>query len=149
VTPWRARPRAALLVLAVSLGVAALVGLSFASFFWGLLSFGFLLGSFGSFLTTTRYALDEKAVSLRGIVVRLDREWAAFGGFHEDREGVTLVPPGRRSRWLPDRSVRLPFAGNREEVLALVSRKLAARRAGSPAGPKEERSGGSGGATHG
>jgi hypothetical protein len=107
----------------------------------------FILVSVGSFIARTHYRLTAESIEVRTLGVSRARPWGEMRRATLDRGGIFLSPFEKRS-WLEAyRGVRLPFGGNRDQVVAFVETKLpvssedgggeAARRAKGrrPSGP--------------
>jgi hypothetical protein len=125
-TSWPLRddwPRS-LALLAIIAAVPAGVGVSFASAWLGVLSFGLLAGSVLRYLAPTRYELGEEGVRVRFLGRSVARPWREIRAFYPHREGVHLSPFPRPSRLDPFRGLWLRYAGNREEVLAHLAARL-------------------------
>ncbi|HEY3157077.1 MAG TPA: hypothetical protein VGK76_10720 [Candidatus Eisenbacteria bacterium] len=84
----------------------------------------FVLASVGSFIAKTEYRLSPDAIEVRTLGVVRSRPWAEMRRATVDRNGVFLSPFEKRS-WLEAyRGVRLPFGGNRDQVLAFVESRV-------------------------
>jgi len=104
----------------------------------------FVLMSVGSFVAKTRYRLTGETIEVKALGVARARPWGEMRRATVDRGGVFLSPFEKRS-WLEAyRGVRLPFGGNRDQVVAFVETKLpVVRENGSaekrPRGRKDSR----------
>ena len=83
-----------------------------------------LWGQVAGFYLPTRYALDDRRVSVRGIVAKREKEWSDFRSYFVDSDGILLSPFVGRSRLERFRGLSLMFHANREEVIAFVEGKL-------------------------
>jgi len=84
----------------------------------------FILISVGSFIARTHYRLTAESIEVRALGVSRARPWGEMRRATVDRGGVFLSPFERRN-WLEVyRGVRLPFGGNRDQVVAFVETKL-------------------------
>jgi hypothetical protein len=84
----------------------------------------FILASVGSFIGRTHYRLTSTSIEVRTLGVSRARPWGEMRRATLDRGGIFLSPFPKRS-WLEAyRGVRLPFGGNRDQVLAFVETKL-------------------------
>lgn len=134
VWPARERPWAAVVLLA-SLGVLGLlITQGTGDRVLGIAAPLFILGSVGSFIAKTSYRLTADAIEVKALGVARTRPWSEMRRATVDRGGVFLSPFLTRS-WLEAyRGVRLPFGGNRDQVVAFVETKL-------PVQPDDGRSG--------
>lgn len=124
VWPARERPWAAAVLLA-SLGVLGVViAQGTGDKVLGVAAPLFVLASVGSFIAKTEYRLTSDAIEVRTLGVVRSRPWAEMRRATADRNGVFLSPFEKRS-WLEAyRGVRLPFGGNRDQVVAFVESKV-------------------------
>jgi hypothetical protein len=84
----------------------------------------FVLGSVGSFIARTHYRLTKETIEVRALGVARARPWSEMRRATVDKGGVFLSPFEKRS-WLEAyRGVRLPFGGNRDQIVAFVEAKL-------------------------
>jgi len=88
------------------------------------LSIGFFLVSLAPFFFPTTYELTPEGPSRRILGLRTARRWSEFRSYGWGRDGVRLNTAPRRSRLGNLRGFSLPFAGNRDEVLAYVARHV-------------------------
>ena len=149
VWPARERPWAAAVLLASLAVLGVLVAQGTGDRVLGIAAPLFVLGSVGSFVARTHYRLTPETIEVRALGVARARPWTEMRRATVDRGGVFLSPFEKRS-WLEAyRGVRLPFGGNRDQVVAFVEAKLpvvedgggepgrkgrARRAAGTPAG---------------
>jgi hypothetical protein len=83
-----------------------------------------VLATVGSFIAKTEYRLTPETIEVRTLGVARARPWGEMRRATVDRHGVFLSPFEKRS-WLEAyRGVRLPFGGNRDQVVAFVESKL-------------------------
>lgn len=124
VWPARERPWAAA-VLLVSLAVlGALIAQGTGDRVLGVAAPVFVLASVGSFIARTRYRLTDESIEVRALGVTRVRPWGEMRRATVDRGGAFLSPFEKRN-WLEAyRGVRLPFGGNRDQVVAFVEAKL-------------------------
>ena len=123
---WPARDRpwatAVLLVSLAVLGVLIVQGTGDRVL--GVLAPVFVLASVGSFIAKTEYRLTPESIEVRTLGVARARPWTEMRRATADRNGIFLSPFEKRS-WLEAyRGVRLPFGGNRDQVVAFVESKL-------------------------
>jgi len=84
----------------------------------------FVLASVGSFIAKTEYRLTPEGIEVRTLGVVRTRPWTEMRRATVDQNGVFLSPFEKRS-WLEAyRGVRLPFGGNRDQVVAFVESKV-------------------------
>ena len=147
VWPARERPWAAAVLLASLLVLGVLIAKGTGDKVLGAAAPVFILASVGSFIAKTHYRLTPESIEVRALGVARARPWGEMRRATVDRGGVFLSPFAKRS-WLEAyRGVRLPFGGNRDQVVAFVETKLpvtdeaggrpapARRRRGRNAGP--------------
>jgi hypothetical protein len=115
--------RSAVVVLIVA-AVGVAVQMAFREVFLTVLSLAILVVSLHTFFTKTTYRLAEDGVTVRTLGVKTFKTWSAFKRYSADRKGVTLSPFAKPSRLDPFRSVRLLFGGNKDEVVAFISKRV-------------------------
>ncbi len=123
---WPARDRPwALVVLLVSLVVlGVLIAQAMGDRVLAVAAPLFILASVGSFVSRTRYRLTSESIEVRALGVSRARPWGEMRRATVDRDGMFLSPFEKRN-WLEAyRGVRLPFGGNRDQVVAFVETKL-------------------------
>ena len=115
----------------VSTGVVSFLGIlcaaiyiSFNSVTLPLLSLLILASSLSPFFLPTTYILRDDCIMVRSLFRKTTREWASFGSYYTDRNGVLLSPFSSPSRLENFRGVYIRFEGNGSEVLSLVKGKL-------------------------
>lgn len=86
-----------------------------------------LVSSVADFLFPVRYTLTTAGAEVRSWVSAQAIAWEKVRRCYQDAEGLKLSPLPRLTRLERFRGVYLRFAGNREEVLAVVQEQLAAR----------------------
>jgi len=124
VWPARDRPWAAAVLLVSLLVLGVLVAQGTGDRLLGVAAPMFVLVSVGSFIARTHYRLTAEAIEVRALGVSRARPWGEMRRATLDRDGIFLSPFEKRS-WLEAyRGVRLPFGGNRDQVLAFVEAKL-------------------------
>jgi hypothetical protein len=112
------------IVVSIIVAVGVIVYMAFRDVFLTILSLAILVVSLHTFFTRTTYRLAEDGVTVRTVGVRTFKAWSAFKRYNADGKGVTLSPFAEPSRLDPFRSVRLLFGGNRDEVVAFVSKRI-------------------------
>jgi len=124
VWPARDRPWAAAVLLLSLLVLGVLVAQGTGDRLLGVAAPMFVLVSVGSLIARTHYRLTGEAIEVRALGVSRARPWGEMRRATLDRDGIFLSPFEKRS-WLEAyRGVRLPFGGNRDQVLAFVEAKL-------------------------
>lgn len=94
---------------------------------WLTLASGLLLASsVADFLFPVRYTLTSAGAEVRGLASAHAIAWSAVRRCYQDAEGLKLSPLPRWTRLERFRGVYLRFAGNREQVIAVVQEQLAA-----------------------
>jgi hypothetical protein len=124
VWPARDRPWAAAVLLASLLVLGVLIAEGTGDRVLGVAAPAFILVSVGSFVARTHYRLTSESIEVRALGVSRARPWGEMRRATLDRGGIFLSPFEKRS-WLEAyRGVRLPFGGNRDQVVAFVETKL-------------------------
>ena len=124
VWPARRRPWAAGVLLASLVVLGVLIAQGTGDRVLGVAAPLFILASVGSFIAKTEYRLTPESIEVRTLGVSRVRPWGEMRRATVDRHGVFLSPFEKRS-WLEAyRGVRLPFGGNRDQVVAFVESKL-------------------------
>jgi len=124
VWPARRKPWAAGVLLASLAVLGVLIAQGTGDRVLGVAAPLFILASVGSFIAKTEYRLTQESVEVRALGVARVRPWGEMRRATVDRHGVFLSPFEKRS-WLEAyRGVRLPFGGNRDQVVAFVESKL-------------------------
>jgi hypothetical protein len=124
VWPARERPWAAVVLLVALAVLGVLIAQGTGDRVLGLAAPVFILVSVGSFVAKTHYRLTSDSIEVRALGVARARPWGEMRRATVDRGGVFLSPFEKRN-WLEAyRGVRLPFGGNRDQVVAFVETKL-------------------------
>ena len=124
VWPARDRPWAAAVLLASLLVLGVLIAEGTGDRVLGVAAPAFILVSVGSFIARTHYRLTSESIEVRTLGVSRARPWGEMRRATVDRGGIFLSPFEKRT-WLEAyRGVRLPFGGNRDQVVAFVETKL-------------------------
>ena len=124
VFPFLEDTRRSAIVVSIVVAACVAVHLAFKDVFLTVLSLAILLVSLHTFFTKTTYRLGEKGVTVRPVGVKTFKTWSAFKRYSADGKGVTLSPFAKPSRLDPFRSVRLLYGGNRDEVVAFISKRV-------------------------
>ena len=124
VWPARRRPWAAGVLLASLVVLGVLIAKETGDRVLGVAAPLMVLATVGSFIAKTEYRLTPETIEVRTLGVARARPWGEMRRATVDRHGVFLSPFEKRS-WLEAyRGVRLPFGGNRDQVVAFVESKL-------------------------
>ena len=128
---WRSFPVAddfprSLLLIAAAGAACVGIALSFRGAGYGLLSAALLGLSLARYFLPTWYELGEAGVAVRFLGQERRIPWAEVKRATVHRAGVFLSPFERPSRLESFRGTFLRFAGNAEEVVSFVERRLAA-----------------------
>lgn len=124
VFPFAEDPRRSAIVVLVIAAVGVLVYMAFRDAFLTVLALAILVVSLHTFFTKTTYRLGEDGVTVRTVGVKSFKSWSAFKRYQADGKGITLSPFAKPSRLDAFRSVRLLFGGNRDEVVAFISKRV-------------------------
>jgi hypothetical protein len=124
VFPITENPRKSVVVVLIIAGAGVAVQMAFQDVFLTVLSVVILVVSLHTFFTRTTYRLTDDGVTVTTVGVKTFKGWSAFKRYEADSKGVTLSPFLRPSRLDPFRSVRMLFGGNRDEVVAFISKRI-------------------------
>jgi hypothetical protein len=130
VVPFRENLGRSAAVVAAMLLVGFLVVALFKDVFLGILSVLILFASLHTYFGKTTYRLDSGQVVVKSSFGTTAKKWSHFKRYFVDRKGVTLSPFDKRSRLEPFRSLRLLFGGNRDEVVAFISKRVGGNAGG-------------------
>jgi hypothetical protein len=130
VVPFRENRGRSAAVVAVMLLVGLVVVVLFKDVFLGILSVLILFASLHTYFGKTTYRLDSGQVVVKSSFGTTAKKWSHFKRYFVDRKGVTLSPFAKRSRLEPFRSLRLLFGGNRDEVVAFISKRVGGNAGG-------------------
>ena len=83
-----------------------------------------LFGSLAGFYFPTRYAFYDDHFIVKTTVQTLRKEWSQYRSYYPDKNGVLVSPFGRPTRMENFRGLFIKFAGNREQVMAIVRAKI-------------------------
>ncbi len=122
--PAKSRPTAAILVgLFLVVLVIVVYMMTFSAMFTAIAAV-ILWGSLSQFYVRTNFELTERFARVKYIVNKVEREWSQFRSYYPDKNGVLLSPFARPSRLENFRGLYIRFAGNKDEVLAIVKSKI-------------------------
>jgi hypothetical protein len=113
-------------VVAVAAGITGAYVIGGGSVFLTLLAAVILIVALWPVFTPTRYLLDAKGVTLTRPFRRDFRPWDKFRRYDVGRLNVLLSPFPSPSRLDSFRGLVLRLAGNRDEVVAFVAKRLQA-----------------------
>ncbi len=115
---------AALVLVAAAVVLGVLIAKGTGDSILGLAAPLFIVASLSSFLFPTAYRLTDESVEVRSLGVWRARPWGEMRRMVVDDAGVFLSPFEKRN-WLEAyRGLRLPFGGNRDQVVAYVEARL-------------------------
>lgn len=122
--PLKEDKRKSAILIAFLVLIVLLVSLSFDSIALTALSAVLLVGSLRAFFIPTRYALDEKGISVESPVGKRTRSWSEFKSYYADNNGVLLSPFPDKSILESFRGVYLMCRNNRQEVIDFIKTKI-------------------------
>ena len=125
VHPARDRPIAAILGTLSVCMTGATVGLTAGHVAAGIAGAVALVAPLRHFFFPTRYRVDERGVSVRCLGVTSRRSWSRLRRFRHDGAGGFLSTRSRPSRLDSFTGLHLTWAGNNDEVVALIERYMA------------------------
>lgn len=129
--PVRLRPVAAVVVTVLIFLTGMVVYYATASKMFGGLTLLLLFLSLSKFYLPTIFTLTDRSVSIKTTTQTIRKEWSQYRSFYPDKNGVLLSPFVEPSRLENFRGVYLIFAGNRDEVLSVVSQQIEVSKAPS------------------
>lgn len=135
--PVRRRGAKLALVIAVLFGLPAGLLFLYGPFYAGL-AIVVLGGSLASYFLPTEYALYAGGGEMRFFWICRRFTWEQFRSFYPDRNGVLLSPFPRPSRLENFRGLYLRFDGCEEQVMAIVTERVAAQGADSHSAAADE-----------
>ncbi|GEM_PF-440862 len=122
--PARVRPLATTLVIMFLLALAALVYLLTLSAVFTCITALVLYGSLTQYFTRTTFEFTDTKVRVKYIVNKVEKEWAQYRSYYVDKNGVLLSPFPAPSRLENFRGLYVRFAGNKDQVMEVVRRKI-------------------------
>ncbi len=117
----RRHPRKAVAAIALILAASFAAGYGLRSSLLGLLAGLLLLASISDFLFPLHYRLDEKGISVKGVLHRRYLAWAQVRRVSRDELGVKLSPLPHPSRLDAYRGIYVWFGDNAEAVMAYLA----------------------------
>ena len=112
------------LLLAIVLGLSAVISISFGGGGYGFLAFGLLTASLSRYFLPTRYKLSTTGVRVSHLGVRRQVSWAQVRRFSVHPDGIFLSPFDRPNRLDAFRGHFIRFGENREDVIRFVQTQL-------------------------
>lgn len=83
-----------------------------------------LWGSLSQYFLPVGFVFNDKDVVIKYTTHRITKGWHLFRSYYVDRNGVLLSPFVRPSRLESFRGLYIRFAGNKDEVMAVVMDKI-------------------------
>lgn len=122
--PAKARPRTAIAVALFLLLLVVIVYLLTYSPLFTVAGALILWGSLSQFFLKTTFEFGDKAIRVKYLINKLEKDWSQYRTYYEDKNGVLLSPFVRTSRLENFRGIYIRFAGNRDEVMRIVKSKI-------------------------
>ena len=122
--PAKARPVVTGLVIIFLTILVALVYSLTASVVFTVIAALILWGSLAQYFLPTKFELTDKGVKIRYTLSGVAKEWKLFRSYYVDKNGVLLSPFVRPSRLENFRGLYVRFAGNKDDVIAVVTRMI-------------------------
>lgn len=122
--PARVRPAVTIiLILFLTLMVAIVYSLT-ESIIFTIVGALILWGSLSQYFLPTRFTFYDSKVRVKYTVNAIEKEWRLFRSYYRDKNGVLLSPFVGPSRLENFRGLYVRFAGNKDEVMAVVADKI-------------------------
>ena len=122
--PAAARPLVTTLVILFLIVLAALVYLLTYSAIFTVIAALILYGSLTQYFTKTIYEFTDTKVRVKYVVNKIEKEWTQYRSYYADKNGVLLSPFPSPSRLENFRGLFIRFAGNKDQVMEIVRRKI-------------------------
>ncbi len=122
--PAKARPVVTGLVVIFLTILVALVYSMTTSLVFTVIAAVVLWGSLAQYFLPTRFELTDRGVKVRYTISGVAKEWKLFRSYYVDKNGVLLSPFVRPSRLENFRGLYVRFAGNKDDVMAVVSKMI-------------------------
>ncbi len=129
--PAKRKMNVTILVTAFLLIIVVVVWYVTYSKLFTVLSFLFLYGSMSSFYFPTKYTLSDSNIIVKTFSQTLTKEWSQYRTYYPDKNGVLLSPFARRTRMENFRGLYVKFEGNKDEVMAFVTKIMDAQKLAS------------------
>ncbi len=127
---WVCHPiksRSVLLTVGLVLFLTILVALTYTwteSTLFAMIAALILWGSVSQYFLPVSFRLTDRTVTVKYTTHTIERTWNLFRSYYVDRNGVLLSPFVRPSRLETFRGLYVRFAGNKDEVVAVISEKI-------------------------
>jgi hypothetical protein len=115
------RPSKAIGAAAIMVAGALLTAIGTGKLVLGLVALVLLWLATREFFLPVHYRLTKDGAWAEGFMSSYFIPWVRVKACHVGKEGLKLSPFGRKNRFEPFRGVYLRFAGNKEEVVEIVS----------------------------
>lgn len=122
--PAKSRPVVTGMVVIFLTIMVALVYSLTASLVFTVIAALILWGSLAQYFLPTRFELTDRGVKIRYTISGVAKEWKLFRSYYIDKNGVLLSPFVRPSRLENFRGLYVRFAGNKDEVMAVVTKMI-------------------------
>jgi hypothetical protein len=122
--PAKARPMVTVIVVVFLTILVAIVYNLTESVVFSAVAALILWGSLAQYFLPTKFELTETGVRVRYTFSGVQKEWRLFRSYYVDKNGVLLSPFVRPSRLENFRGLYVRFAGNKDEVVGIVSDKI-------------------------
>ena len=123
--PIKKRPVAAILVTLFILVIPFIVLSITSSRIFGFLSLVVLFASVAKFYFPTYFTLTDTEVIIKSSTQTIKKKWSEFRSYYPDKNGIQLSPFVDKSRLENFRGLYIIFDDNAEDVLRIVSQKIA------------------------
>lgn len=117
-------PARGMIPIAVTVLFCVMVWLTFQIWLYVVLSGVVLFFSMARFYFPVYYKLDNEGVKTRFLGREKSRPWSDFRNVYMHKDGMFLAPFEKPSRLDAFRGIGLNFAGNRDEVISFVRKRL-------------------------
>ena len=127
---WVCHPiksRSVLLTVGLVLFLTILVALTYhwtESTLFAVIAALILWGSVSQYFLPVSFRLTDRTVTVKYTTHKIEKAWNLFRSYYVDRNGVLLSPFGRPSRLETFRGLYVRFAGNKDQVVAVVIEKI-------------------------
>lgn len=122
--PAKARMQTALAVAAFLVLLVVIVYLLTYSPLFTVAAALILWGSLSQFYLKTTFEFTERFIRVKYLINKIEKDWTQYRTYYEDKNGVLLSPFVRSSRLENFRGIYIRFAGNRDEVMTVVKKKI-------------------------
>jgi hypothetical protein len=122
--PAKGRPLITTLVIVFLIVLVVTVYLLTYSVVFCVIAAIVLYGSLTQYFTSTTFELTETKVRIKYVVNKIEKEWSQYRSYYVDKNGVLLSPFAGPSRLENFRGLYVRFAGNKDQVMEIVRRKI-------------------------